>query len=186
MNNVRVCSRYCEINIVQAFKHGLYSFPHFVNVSHSTLLGIEKRFPIKGSFLGPGGRGRRWRWPLLQYTRKTPRVPRMKASWGSVICLNGQGYIGVAIVNPILREGFDILSLSSARRQPFKAAGAFRAYTRCSTLHRHAIWWDISDTSSKYERLKLLPEDIFASGARQERGIHSGPQNFQELIEIVQ
>ena len=67
--------------------HGLYSCPHFANVSHSSVLGIERRLPIKGYFLGPGGRFRPWRrWPFIQYTTKTVRVLRTKASWVSVIC----------------------------------------------------------------------------------------------------
>ena len=66
--------------------HGLYSRPHFANVSHSSVVGIERRLPIKGYFLGPGGRFRRWRWPpFIQYTTKTVRVLRTKASWVSVI-----------------------------------------------------------------------------------------------------
>ena len=67
--------------------HGLYSWPHFANVSHSVLDDmIERGFPIKEFFLGPGGRFGPWRWLFIQYTTKALRVLRRKASWMSVIC----------------------------------------------------------------------------------------------------
>ena len=74
------------MDTVGRINHALCSCPHFANVSHSSVLGIERRFPIKGSFLGPGGRCSPGRRPLIQYTTKTVRVPITKASWGSVIC----------------------------------------------------------------------------------------------------
>ena len=64
--------------------HELYSCPHFAKVSHSSVLGIERRFPIKGYFFGPGGRfcsWRRWRRPFIQYTTKTVRMVRTKVTF---------------------------------------------------------------------------------------------------------
>ena len=85
VNNIGLCIT-CQMSSVQRINHTLYSCPQFAYVAHSSVLGIERRFPIRGSFVGPGGRCRLWRWPFIQYTTKTVRVPRMKASWGSAIC----------------------------------------------------------------------------------------------------
>ena len=64
--------------------HELYSCPHFENVSHSSVLGIERKLPIKGYFLGPGGKFRLFR--AIQYTTKTVKVLRTKSSRVGVIC----------------------------------------------------------------------------------------------------
>ena len=79
--------------------NGLYSFPHFLYLSHSSVVGIERTLPINGYFLGPGGRFRPWRWPFIQYTIKAVRVQRPKASWVTVICekvLNYDNYFDVS------------------------------------------------------------------------------------------
>jgi hypothetical protein len=116
------------MNIVRGIKHRLYSFPHFSNVSHSALLGIERTLPIKGSFLGPGGRCCPWRRPPLQYTTKTPRVPRMKASWGNSICGLDRGILE-SVLNLILHEMLCIrpkpgISQTTANTAAFKATAA--------------------------------------------------------------
>ena len=80
------------MNTVQRINHRLCSCPHFAKVSHSSVLGIERRFPIKGSFLGPGGRCRPRRWPFIQCMTKTVRAPRIKASRANAICGKASNY----------------------------------------------------------------------------------------------
>ena len=53
----------------------LNSSPHFAYVSHSNFVGMSKRFPNRGCFLGPGGYGneRVPSFPLTQ--RRKVEVP---------------------------------------------------------------------------------------------------------------